>query len=784
VSGTGVAMGSVRVIGVRHHSPACARLVAQAIAHERPQVVLIEGPSDFNPRIDELLLDHALPLALYSYANEGAQPARCWFPLLEHSPEWIALRAGRAAGAALHFIDLPHWCYRAIPDVQRRAVAEAGRPAGRERYAEVQAALGRRFGCDGDDALWDHLFESLPQPADAPALAARLDLYFEELRGDDSGTPQDQAREDHMARWIAWAAAGHERVLVVCGGWHKPVLERAWRAIGSAQRPAPIQPANERAAGCYLVPFEYRQVDALGGYAAGLPSPMYYQWLWQHGPQEAGDRAVAAMVARLRRAQVPLSTADLVALEHTRTALAALRGHAAPLRVDLLDGLVSAVVKEDLPTPTPWSGARRLHAQHHPVLREALLALTGDGAGRLHADTPLPPLLRDVAVRLADCGLEVTREARPVVLDRRRPEDAARAHALWQLRCLDVQGVALVETRAPRAARGLPAALHFEEHWRLQRDERWLPDLIEAAMHGATLESAARQSLLHRVDAAAGDPAQLSQCLMQAVRAGLLDLGQALAQALRDGIALQHDHGALASAAQALAGVAQAGFWGEQVRELLQEPLALLAGRLLWLLEGREGAGSAGLLDADVRAAAVFDALLRLDLPGLDRDFTRATLGRIARAAAKPPALRGAALGVLCQQQDADDGAALAADVLALTRAMPVRDALGDFLFGLFSVARSLVGESDAIVRAVHGAIATLDVADFLVALPALRAAFGWFPPRERDVLARQVAGVLGLDATARHQLLALRGSGEALLDARRVEAQALAWAAASGVLP
>ena len=777
-------LGSVRVIGVRHHSPACARLVAQAIARDRPQAVLVEGPSDFNPRMTELLLDHALPLALYSYANEGAQPARCWFPLLEHSPEWIALREGRAAGAELHFIDLPHWRYRVIPDVQRRAVAEAGKSSGRERYAEVQAALCRRFRCDGDDALWDQLFESLPAQAASSELAARLDLYFEELRGDDPGTEQDQAREDHMARWIAWAAATHERVLVVCGGWHKPVLERAWPAIRPAERPALLQPENERAAGCYLVPFQYRQVDALGGYGAGLPSPMYYQWLWQHGLEVANDRAMAAMVARLRRAQVALSTADLVALEHTRNALAALRGHASPLRVDLLDALVSAVVKEDLPTPTPWSGARRLHSQHHPVLREALLALTGDGAGRLHADTPLPPLLHDVAARLADCGLEGTREARTLVLDRRRHEDTARAHVLWQLRCLEVRGVSLVETRAPRAARGLPAALNFEEHWRLQQDERWLPDLIEAAMHGATLESAARQCLLHQMDEAAGDPARLSPCLMQAVRAGLLDLGESLAQALRDGIALTHDHGALATAAQALAGVAQAGFWGEQVSQLLEQPLALLAGRLLWLLEGREGAGSAGSIDDDVRAAAVFDLLLRLDLRGLDAGFARATLARLARDPAKPPALRGAALGVACHQHDEDDVAALHAEVLALTRAMPVRDALGDFLFGLFSVARSLVGESDAIVGAVNAAIEALDVADFLVALPALRAAFGWFPPRERGVVARRVAGLLGLDAASRHRLLDLRGGGDAFVDARRVEAQALAWAAEFGVLP
>lgn len=776
-------MSAVRVIGVRHHSPACARLVAEAIARERPQAVLIEGPSDFNPRIGELLLDHQLPLALYSYANEAGQAAQCWFPLLDYSPEWVALREGRAAGAELRFIDLPHWRYRTLPDAQRRT---AGQLNARSRYGQVVDRLCRRFGCDSDDALWDHLFESVPAESTSDDLAQRLELYFAELRGDDPGTEQDQAREQHMAQWLAWAAAKFERVLVVCGGWHKPALERALSSAGgAAAEPDVPQPLNERAAGCYLVPFEYRQVDALGGYAAGMPSPMYYQWVWQHGVGAAGDRAMAKMVLRLRRAQVALSTADLMAFERTGTALAGLRGHAAPLRVDLLDALQSAVVKEALETPAPWSGARWLHAHHHPVLREALLALTGDGAGRLHGDTPLPPLLHDVRQCMAEHGLEISREPRKLVLDRRRAEDAPRAHVLWQLRCLQVGGVQLAETRAPRAARGLARELNFEEHWRLQQNERWFPDLIEASVHGATLESAARQCLLRRVADAPGDAVALVQCLMQAVRAGLYDMGRDLAQQLRDGLAESHDHGALAGAAQSLASLVQAGFWGEDPRELLEGTLALMAERLMWLLEGRDGAGSAQQLSADVAAAAVFDTLLRLDLPALDDAFVGQTLARLARSPSKPPALRGAALGVACQHGALAGGDVAAAhdEVIALTRAMPPRDALGDFLYGLFSCARALATENDGIVRAIHAALDGMGVEDFLVALPALRAAIGWFPPRERGALAAHVARLLGLHAGQQQRLLSLREGAEALLDSRRIEAQALAWAREIGLL-
>lgn len=774
-------MSSVRIIGVRHHSPACARLVAHAIEHDRPQVVLIEGPSDFNPRIAELLLDHELPLALYSYANEDQQPAQCWFPLLDYSPEWVALRAGHAAGAALHFIDLPHWRYRTERDAQRGVRARHGR----SRYAEITAQLCRRFHCDGDDALWDHLFESVPADAPEQDLAVRLDVYFAELRGDDPGSEQDQAREQYMAQWLAWAAATHERVLVVCGGWHKPVLERASLESVTAQ-PDIIQPSDERAAGCYLVPFEYRQVDALGGYAAGMPSPMFYQWVWQHGMRGAGERAMAKMVSRLRRAQVALSTADLMAFEQCSMALSRLRGHASPMRIDLLDALQSAVIKEALPTPAPWSDSRLLHAQHHPVLREALLALTGDGAGRLHSDTPLPPLLHDVRERLAACGIEITREAGKLVLDRRRAEDTPRAHALWQLRCLKVGGVALIETRAPHAARGLARELAFEEHWRVQQDERWFPDLIEAAAHGATLESAARQCLVQQVAQANGNAVVLTQCLMQAIRAGLLDMGQDLAEQLQRGITQAHDHGALAEAAQSLSTMVQAGFWGNDPRALLEGILTLLAERLLWLLDGRDGVGGAGQIDADVRATAVFDTFLRLELPALDGAFVRHTLARFARAASKPPALRGAALGVVYQHHTlaGEDHETAHDEVLTLTRAMPVRDALGDFLYGLFSCARALASESDGIVRAVHAAIDNMGTEDFLVALPSLRGAFGWFPPRERGALAAHAAKLLGLAAGEQQRLLSLRDGTQALLDARRIEAQALVWAKTIGVLP
>ncbi|ROZ74308.1 DUF5682 family protein [Ramlibacter sp. WS9] len=769
----------VRVLGVRHHSPACARLVRHAIERDQPAAVLIEGPADFNARMGELLLDHQLPVALYSYANEGASPAQCWFPFLDYSPEWVALRAAHAQGALLRFIDLPHWQYRAIPDAR----AHIGRiKPERSRYADAVQALCRRFGCDGDNALWDQLFETVE---DDTALRERLDLYFDELRGDDPGTPQDQARELQMARWVAWATrqVGGGSVLVVCGGWHKRAIEQLWPRQSVLEEPVTSPPEDVRAAGCYLVPYAWRQVDALGGYWSGMQSPMFYQWVWDHGLPAAGERAIAQIVRRLRAKDVPLSTADLMAMRESLGRLAHLRGRAHPLRGDILDALQSAVIKEALEAPPPWVDQGLLGAHHHPVQREALIALTGEGGGSLHADTPLPPLVHDIVAQLAQCGLEAKATSQKHVIDRRRADDEPRARLLWRLQLIGVRGARLAETKAPLAARNLPPTLRFEEHWTLVQDERWFPDVIEAAAYGATLEAAARQRLAEAVRGAGGDVARAAHALLQAMRAGLHDMGAELARQLEAALPQAHDLGALAGAARVLLEVVQAGFWGQDTRILLEGALAAVAARILVLLDDRQGPAEGQALEADVAAVGVLDTMLRQQLEGaagLDRTALLDTLLRLARTPTAPPALRGAALAVSYGHDHLGDQAA--EQILALLRAVPPRDALGDFLFGLFSCARALATGSGAIVAAVHEALEAMSTDDFLVALPQLRAAFTWFPPRERGAVADRVAALLGLSAMEQQRLLTLRSGTDALLDAKRVEAQALEWARALGL--
>lgn len=800
-----------RLLGIRHHSPACARLVAHLIATERPAAVLIEGPSDFNTRLDELLLPHRLPIALYSYSNDDAGTRQCWFPFVPYSPEWVALTEGRASGAEVRFIDLPHWQYRTVSDRERRRLTTAGDASAFApgRYARINQALAERTHCDGDHALWDHLFEASPllAPADFADLEARLTVYFHELRGDpaENGSPQDAAREQYMAGWLAWAVARFpdQAILLVCGGWHKRAIETLWPlspGLSVIDEPRSPAPADPLAGGAYLVPYEYRQLEALSGYAAGMQSPLYYEWLAEHGPANAAERAARAIVERLRAHEVPVSTADCIAFRETLSGLARLRGHPAPLRTDVLDAAQSAFIKEALDAPSPWSSDGLLSPQDHPALREALLALTGAGAGELAADTPLPPLVKDVEQCLAQCGITLSSSRQNRVLDRRRPEDAAVAETLWRLRLIRADGIQLKEMRAPQAARSLAATLAFEEHWQLARSARWLPSLIEAAAYGGTLDAAARARLLARLEGD-GQAQGIAQGFTDAVRAGFHDLGDELVAALAQRIAATHDHGELASAALSLLDVALAGFWGRDVRPLMQGALVALGDRLLWLLDGLDpppdptgkaatqaSASTARSGDADLAAVRALAGLLRLQqsqpLPGFDEAFTLDSLLRFARAGGKPATLRGAAAGLAqsLQHRYPPDAGLTAGELVRLTRAVPPRSQLGDYLYGLFALTRSVINEQPELVRAVHETLVQLADEDYLVALPALRAAFGWFPPRERGDIAAQAATLLGLAAPERARLTHLPQGGERYLAARRAEALALAWAAEYGL--
>jgi hypothetical protein len=690
-------MGAV-FVGVRHHSPACARLVAETIREHQPAYVLIEGPADFNERIDELLLGHELPVALFSYSDAHAS----WTPFCDYSPEWVAITEGRRHHAEVRFIDLPAW-HEAFEDVSNRyADAEL-------RYAEVVERLCREFAVDNVDVLWDHLFESAPTPEG-------LDQYFDLLRGTATADHGDAAREEYMASWVRAAVehAGGRPVVVVTGGFHTPALKA--KLAGSTAWPE----VPERDAGAsYLVPYSHARLDAFTGYQSGMPSPGYYQQVWEHGSQRAAEWLVESVATRLRRRRQPVSTADLIAARTQAGALARLRGHRNLARTDVLDGLTSALISEDLTQPPPWSRRGTLQPGAHPALVEMIAALRGDKAGRLHPSTPAPPLVNAVQELLRTHGLD---QEGKVALDLTEPAALERSRILHRLRVLLIPGF----ERTSGPAEGTTPQL--EEQWVLKPCEERLAALIEAAENGATLEEAAGVVLERRSRHAQLE--QLAGILFDAVLCGITALSGRVKESLSEGVRTTGD---LAALGQILGGVL--GLWrhdrlfGTAKDPLLSEVIDAGTTRVLWLIEGLHGGPAPANAGRLRTMAATRDAVLHAKAAlSLDTVDVTGVATRVSDDPQAPPDLRGAALGLAWALGSQPD-----------VRKVRGIETLGDWLAGLFAVAREEVLASPELVGVLDELISDMTEDEFLVALPALRLAFSYFPPRERETIAATV---------------------------------------------
>ncbi|WP_354702150.1 hypothetical protein DSM112329_02503 [Paraconexibacter sp. AEG42_29] len=756
-------------IGVRHHSPACARLVRDVIRDLRPAHVLIEGPSDMNDRLDELLLGHGLPVAVFTSYRDDERHHASWSPLCEHSPEWIALTEGRAAGADVRFIDLPAWHPAFASLTNRYSDAEL-------RHARAIERLCEEFAVDNVDTLWDHLFEIDPDAQ----LADTLDAYFDLVRGDAVASGEDGAREAFMARWVdaAVADAGERPVVVVTGGFHRPALVAAAGAGAGAGAAGgtggwPDVPAFPPGAvgGSYLVPFSFKRLDAFDGYQSGMPSPRYYQRLWEAGPDAAGDEIMRSVVRRLRDRRQPVSTADLVAARTLAGGLARLRGHRHPGRADVLDALVGALVSDALDRPPPWTSRGRIAAGTDPVIVEMVAALAGDVVGRLHPDTPHPPLVHAVAADLERLGIP---ERGQLALTLTDEPDRARSRVLHRLRLLEIPGV----ERTAGPASGADPTL--DEAWTLTQTDLRLPALIEAGSYGATLDAAAAAALGGALDDAGADPGALARVLFDAALCGLDALSE---QVLERAAALIGGVGELGGLGELLA--TALGLWrhdrllGAHGSPALATVVARCTTRGLWLVEGIRG-GPAPADDTRLRAVvALRDALLHADavLP-VPRDAAVAVFARSV-AADRPPDLRGASVGVtwvFAAAQDQSPDADVRDDDAALERAVRGagrRETLGDFLAGLFAVAREqvLAAGPAGVLGLLDELLCELPEDDFLVALPALRLAFSWFPPRERELIAGRLLQRRGVQGSA-GSLLRLASDPELLRRARTVEAR------------
>jgi hypothetical protein len=739
-------------------------MVREAIRTVHPAVVLIEGPWDFNDRIHELHLDHTLPIAIYSYAAFADGTRRgAYYPLCIHSPEWQALATARAVGATVRFIDLP-WAVRARSDRRTHLYADD-----RLRTSGYIRELCRALEVEDFDAAWDVLAEH--DAALGPEeIRRRVGSYCTHLRraDGDAVSEYDLEREGFMAACLreACAEVGAERVVVVTGGYHSTTLTERLEA-GMDRSPADllVWPEDLSERGLALTPYSHQRLDSLTGYDAGMPSPGFYHRAWMH--DEAGDPApvhtplLQAVAARLREMKQPVSTADLIAVEGCAAGLAALRGHARVWRRDLIDGAVSSLLKDE-------------STAHHPFLLALQEVLRGSGRGRLAADSPMPPLVRDIEARLHTAGLTPGAVAADRSLDLAHPAQLEHSRLLHSLAVLELPGFVRTAGVDFSARTDLTS---LRETWRISDHPDLTAAMIEASRWGSALPEAVAGYLEEKAGDVGRSSAKVAALLLDAVLAGALIPAEGLRARAVEVVRADGD---LGSVAWALGHFLYLHAWDDTLGTRNSGETAMLLAeawlRAVWLLESGSPAQSER---EEVEAVRLIrDAALRIpDVQPRATEDLLPVLARIRGDPRHPPGHRGACAGALWSL-----GGAEAADIRTDLMSFNAPENLGEYLGGLFALAREEAQRDEPLLTAIHVVVQDWEDTDFLAALPSLRRAFMYFTPREKDFMARTLFGRESPEESAASAPAGLEVSVSAAAAAMALEARLFAEAARLGV--
>jgi hypothetical protein len=716
---------------VRHHSPTAARLVGQLIRQRRPGAVLVEGPADFNDRMDELLLPHRLPIAIYSFIRRPDGPGRAaYYPLCEHSPEWQALRIGEEVGAILRFIDVPWGEMRGTEEEPSNRYTDND-----FRRSDYVRTLCQRVGVDDFHTLWDTLFEVEADLSIKEYLRRCHSLCGNMRLLEHPGRHTDRVREAYMAQMIEQARQeGACPIVVVTGGYHSVALQA--RLSGSSSplteperfESAPMQEGEER--GIALTPYSFERLDSLAGYEAGMPNPGFYQQLWhdrRQGQTSTYQTLLERITNRLRDKNQIVSAADLIAAETTARGLAALRGHTIVWRSDLVDGLKAALIKDELAL-----------GGHHPLLDAIHEVLRGGERGQLAEGARLPPLVQNIQGQLRAHDLQAQTTPRELELQLEGKADRGRSQVLHRLRLLDIAGF---ERIAGTDWSDREELARVWENWRIT----WSPDFdarcIEAARYGSNLSEAAGMRLEEIAREVDRDAGAVARVLLDSALAGLTHLASTLFQRLEELIRTDSDFLRITEALGYLLylyrydTVLETAGRGDLGR-LLHETFT----RGLWLLEtlGQVSGQEEAMLEG---VQILRETLERCaDLLDLDRQEVVEVLARVGADAHQGASVRGAATGALWSLGEANSE-----QVRKQLLAFASPEHLGDFLTGLFALAREQVQRQRELVLSIHDLLAGYSDEAFLTALPALRLAFTYFTPREKHYLALTLREALGL---------------------------------------
>jgi hypothetical protein len=731
---------SVSVFGIRHHGPGCARSLRAGLEGLEPDIVLVEGPPDAQEVLSLLTAeDMKPPVALLIYSPEN--PARAvYYPFATFSPEWQALSYALGRGIPARFMDLPQALQlgkdeehtqtsevapglenegpEARPSAQTGTIAEVPPEAASDEQENAQPKeedpldmLARAAGYTDYELWWERQIE---QRRDMRGLFEGILEAMSEMRVDPMPKDEREAqREAHMRQSIRAAQKeGFQRIAVVCGAWHSPVLteEALKKAKGDTATLSGLKRIKVEAT---WIPWTSLRLSYRSGYGAGVTSPGWYEHIWT-APDKATIRWAAQAAQLLRAEGLDASSASVIETVRLAEALAAMRDLPMPGLAELHEAILTVLC----------------HGNTEPIALIRQRLEIGEQMGKVPEDSPAVPLQRDLENKQRRLRLKPSTAIEKLDLDLRKENDRARSQLLHQLRLLNIEW--------GKPQRGTSKQLGtFHEYWQIQWQVEFVVKVIEANIWGNTTEKAASGYARHLADGAESLP-ELTELLKRVVLAELPETIEHLLTCVQTKAAVASDVRQMMDALPPLALVAREGDVRETKSEHLLPVIDSLFERIVIGL-----LGACASLD-DEAARAMVKSLDQADysLEKLNREeqyneWLR-VLGNLARREGIHGLVRGRCCRILFDKQKLATDELQRLARLALSPVLPIGQAAA-WIEGVLHGSGYLLLNQDGLWKALDQWLGELGSESFVEMLPLLRRAFSGFSAPERRSMGEKV---------------------------------------------
>ncbi|MFK8079949.1 MAG: DUF5682 family protein [Granulosicoccus sp.] len=698
----------MKIYGIRHHGPGCARSLLRALDEQRPDVILIEAPAEMDGLLEHVANDDMKPpLAALLYQTDAPQVA-AFYPFARFSPEWQTVKWAHENTCELRSMDLPAAISFALQQDESISVTPISDPF--ELFA-------RADGYSDGERWWNDKVEERDDSA------TFFDAILEAvcvLRSDLDRTESERTllREAWMRRQIKAARRdGFENPAVVCGAWHAPALINVPKVSEDNALLKGLTKAKVKAT---WTPWSYERLTMASGYGAGIRSPGWYDHLWSQS-QHPFTTWMTRAARLLRQQDLEGSSASIIEATRLAHSLAGLRGRPQPGLDESLEAMRTVFCAGDA---TPLSLLQR------PLLTGERLGEIPDGIANL-------PLQNDIDKFIKRLRLKPTASSRDLTLDLREESAKNRSAFLHRLQALGIRYGNKKRSRSMGT---------FREVWQLQWEPAMVLDIVDASRFGNTLVTAAASVLLTDQDEASIDT--ITERLDLALLADLPAVAPVLVKQLDRSAASTTDALELMRAVPALVRIVRYGDVRNTDSSALSQVLEHLTTRIhIAMPQACRGMADEKAIEMVGLMRGYFQALTTLQSkPALD-GFIQ-SLKSVANTAGSSPEPAGCATRLLydANEMDASDTARLFSFALSQGN-KPSETAC--WLEGFLQGSGAILVHDTPLLAMIDQWLSTLNTDGFTQLVPLLRRTFGQFSPTERSQIAQVIkSGTLQTPST------------------------------------